>query len=71
MYKSVEHRVMANNKVERFSIAYFLCPSHDSLIGSCGEPSIYRKFTFGEYRNQIREDVSKIGHKVGLARFLR
>ena len=69
MYKSVEHRVMAN-KVERYSVAYFLCPSNDSLIGSSREPSIYRDFTFREYRMQVQEDVKKIGHKVGLSRFL-
>ncbi|MCD7457348.1 hypothetical protein HAX54_034898 [Datura stramonium] len=63
VYKSVEHRVMANGKMERFSIAYFLCPSYDSLIGSCNEPSIYKKFTFGEYRYQIQQDVKLIGHK--------
>ncbi|PRQ41379.1 putative gibberellin 2-beta-dioxygenase [Rosa chinensis] len=70
VYKSVEHKVMANEKTERYSIAYFLCPSYDSLIGSCRESSIYRKFTFGEYRSQIQEDVKKLGHKVGLSRFL-
>jgi gibberellin 2-oxidase len=69
-YKSVEHKVMANGKMERYSIAYFLCPSYDSVIGSCSEPSIYREFTFGEYRSQVQEDVKKIGHKVGLPRFL-
>ncbi|KAF8370086.1 hypothetical protein HHK36_031879 [Tetracentron sinense] len=66
LYKSVEHKVMANRKVERYSTAYFLCPSYDSLIGSCKEPSIYREFTFGEYRKQVQEDVKKTGHKVGL-----
>ncbi|KAM3339042.1 gibberellin 2-beta-dioxygenase 6 [Capsicum galapagoense] len=70
VYKSVEHKVMANGKKERFSIAYFLCPSYDSLIGSCKEPSVYKKFTFGEYRYQIQQDVKLIGHKVGLSRFL-
>ncbi|CAK9143910.1 unnamed protein product [Ilex paraguariensis] len=70
VYKSVEHRVIPNGKVERYSIAYFLCPSYDSLIGSCKEPSIYRKFTFGEYRRQIQQDVKMAGHKVGLPRFL-
>ncbi|KAK4264128.1 hypothetical protein QN277_029459 [Acacia crassicarpa] len=70
-YKSVEHKVMANNEMERYSIAYFLCPSYDTLIGSCTEPSIYRKFTFGEYRNQIQDDVKKFGHKLGLSRFLQ
>ncbi|KAA8532306.1 hypothetical protein F0562_032339 [Nyssa sinensis] len=70
VYKSVEHKVMANGRVERYSIAYFLCPSYDSLIGSCKEPSIYRKFTFGEYRKQVQQDVKKTGHKVGLPGFL-
>ncbi|KAL7180806.1 hypothetical protein ACSBR1_039796 [Camellia fascicularis] len=72
-YKSVEHKVITNAKVERYSIAYFLCPSYDSWIGSCKElsSSIYRKFTFGEYRKQIQQDVKMNGHKVGLPRFLR
>lgn len=70
MYKSVEHKVVANRKLDRYSIAYFLCPSYESLIGSYREPSIYRKFTFGEYRSQIQQDVKRNGHKVGLPRFL-
>ncbi|KAG8382629.1 hypothetical protein BUALT_Bualt05G0097300 [Buddleja alternifolia] len=69
LYKSVEHKVMANTKMERFSVAYFLCPSYDSLIRSCKEPSLYRNFTFGEYRNKVQEDAKLIGHKVGLPRF--
>ncbi|KAL1803538.1 hypothetical protein ACET3Z_032185 [Daucus carota] len=70
VYKSVEHKVMVNTKVERYSIAYFLCPSTDSVIGSCKEPSVYKKFTFGEYRSQIQQDVKMTGHKIGLPRFL-
>lgn len=69
VYKSVEHRVMAN-KTQRYSIAYFLCPSYDSIIGSYREPSVYRHFTFREYRSQVQEDVKKMGYKVGLSRFL-
>ncbi|KAL5168995.1 Gibberellin 2-beta-dioxygenase 6 [Glycine soja] len=69
-YKSVEHKVVANNKMERYSIAYFLCPSYSTVINGCKGPSVYRKFTFGEYRHQIQEDVKKIGHKIGLSRFL-
>lgn len=70
VYKSVEHKVMVNAKVERYSVAYFLCPSYDSTIGSCREPSPYRKFTFGEFRNKVQEDVKTTGQKVGLSRFL-
>ncbi|XP_030529116.1 gibberellin 2-beta-dioxygenase 6-like [Rhodamnia argentea] len=69
VYKSVEHKVTTNEKVERYSVAFFLCPSYDSLIGSFREPSVYRKFTFGEYRKQIQEDVRRNGQKVGLPRF--
>ncbi|KAL4278568.1 hypothetical protein GQ457_03G011140 [Hibiscus cannabinus] len=70
VYKSVEHKVVTNAKMERYSNAYFLCPSYDSSIGSFKEPSIYQKFTFGEYRDQVQEDVRKTGYKVGLSRFL-
>ncbi|XP_021766949.1 gibberellin 2-beta-dioxygenase 8-like [Chenopodium quinoa] len=70
VYKSVVHRVVANPRVERFSIAYFLCPSRDGVIQSIKEPSIYRKFSFGEYRQQVQQDVEEFGHKIGLSRFL-
>ncbi|KAK9714909.1 hypothetical protein RND81_06G130100 [Saponaria officinalis] len=70
VYKSVEHRVVANKKVERLSIAYFLCPSYDAIIQSCKEPSIYKKFSFREYRQQVQLDVSTLGYKIGLPHFL-
>lgn len=73
VYKSVEHRVVANHEQERFSFAYFFCPSDDTVIQSCSEPSMpsmYRKFTFREYRQQVQEDVKTTGNKVGLSRFL-
>ncbi|CAN1840768.1 Gibberellin 2-beta-dioxygenase 6 [Linum perenne] len=69
IYKSVEHKVMANAERERYSIAYFLCPSYDTSIGSCREPSKYRKFTFGEFRRQIQAEVKEIGYKIGLPSF--
>ncbi|GLT83225.1 hypothetical protein SLE2022_015260 [Rubroshorea leprosula] len=69
VYKSVKHRVVTNPWRERFSIAYFLCPSYETVIHSCCEPAIYRKFTFREYRQKVREDVQKYGYKVGLPRF--
>ncbi|MCL7051896.1 hypothetical protein MKW94_012543 [Papaver nudicaule] len=69
LYKSVEHRVMTNNKFERFSAAYLLCPSHDTVIQSKGGPPLYKKFSFGEFREQVQEDVRKLGRKVGLPRF--
>lgn len=69
-YKSVEPKVMADGKMERYSIAYFLCPSYGSTIGSCKEPSLYKSFTFGEFRQKVQEDVKRFGQKVGLPRFL-
>ncbi|GMH05338.1 hypothetical protein Nepgr_007178 [Nepenthes gracilis] len=70
VYRSVEHRVVANGKIERFSTAYFLCPSHDAIIQSCKQPSLYRRFSFREYRQQVQDDVKESGHKIGLSRFL-
>ncbi|CAM0914024.1 unnamed protein product [Alopecurus aequalis] len=70
-YKSVEHKVVANAKAERFSVAYFLCPSYDSLVGTCGEPSPYKAFTFGDYRKKVEDDVKTTGRKIGLPNFLK
>ncbi|PIN03117.1 Iron/ascorbate family oxidoreductase [Handroanthus impetiginosus] len=70
LYKSVEHRVVANAKNERFSTAYFFCPSYNTVIKSEVEPGLYRSFTFGEYRKQVQQDVQIFGHKIGLPRFL-
>ncbi|KAJ4775489.1 Gibberellin 2-oxidase [Rhynchospora pubera] len=70
VYKSVEHRVMTHSGADRHSIVYFLCPSYDSLIGSCtGHSPIYRSFTFGEFRKEVDKDVKQLGCKVGLPRF--
>ncbi|KAF3451667.1 hypothetical protein FNV43_RR07763 [Rhamnella rubrinervis] len=70
VYMSVQHRVVTNMQVERFSTAYFFCPSYDTVIESCCQPSVYRKFSFGEYRKQVQEDVKHLGFKIGLPRFL-
>ncbi|EAZ38408.1 hypothetical protein OsJ_22786 [Oryza sativa Japonica Group] len=74
VYKSVEHRVMANATLERFSMAFFLCPSYHTLIIPSSshvhdDDAHYRSFTFGEYRKQIMEDVRSTGRKIGLHRF--
>ncbi|KAJ9562995.1 hypothetical protein OSB04_008155 [Centaurea solstitialis] len=66
VYKSVEHRVVANKQTERFSTAYFFCPSYDTMIQSCFENSIYRRFSFREFRQQVQDDVKRLGHKIGL-----
>ncbi|CAK9179295.1 unnamed protein product [Ilex paraguariensis] len=69
VYKSIEHRVVTNPEVERLSVAYFFCPSYDTLIKSYSEKhSIYKEFTFEEYRQQVQEDVKHTGSKIGLRR---
>nr|GEV00111.1 gibberellin 2-beta-dioxygenase 8-like [Tanacetum cinerariifolium]GEY72446.1 gibberellin 2-beta-dioxygenase 8-like [Tanacetum cinerariifolium] len=62
-YKSVEHRVVANKHFERFSTAYFLCPSYDTIIESCEETSVYRRFSFKEFKQQVQDDVNSFGQK--------
>ncbi|KAL9146598.1 hypothetical protein ABFS82_13G120800 [Erythranthe guttata] len=66
VYKSVEHRVVANAEKERFSAAYFYCPSKDTVI----ESDVYKRFSFGEFKKQVEDDVQTFGHKIGLSRFL-
>merc|ERR1711915_534184 len=54
-YESVEHRVVVNDKKERFSIPFFLFPSHHAMIGPVPElvneknPSKYKEFSWGEF----------------------
>ncbi|MBA0807880.1 hypothetical protein Gohar_023657 [Gossypium harknessii] len=69
-YKSVKHCAVTHPTKERFSAAYFLCPSYETVIESCSRPSVYRKFSFREYRQKVQEDVQLYGYKVGLSRFL-
>ncbi|XP_039040973.1 gibberellin 2-beta-dioxygenase 8-like [Hibiscus syriacus] len=69
-YKSITHRVIANQECERYSAAYFYCPTYETVIESCSKPSLYRKFSFKEYREQIQKDLKATGDKVGLSRFL-
>ncbi|KAL1823425.1 hypothetical protein DCAR_0311314 [Daucus carota subsp. sativus] len=71
LYKSVRHRVVANGEFERFSVAYFSCPTRDTVVSSCSQPSIYRDFSFEEFKQQIQLDVKSTGNKIGLPRFLR
>lgn len=59
--------MVANAEKERFSTAYFFCPSKDTVIESGG---VYRSFSFGEFKKQVAEDVEILGHKIGLSRFL-
>jgi len=70
VYKSIKHRVVAAEKAERFSVAFFYCPSEEAVIKSHIKPAIYRKFTFTEYKQQTEKDVKQSGGKVGLSRFL-
>ncbi|ONI13127.1 hypothetical protein PRUPE_4G204600 [Prunus persica] len=60
IYKSIKHRVVTSQKVERFSVAYFYCPSYDVVIKSCGKPALYRQFTLREYKQQTQIDVQEI-----------
>ncbi|XP_059441141.1 gibberellin 2-beta-dioxygenase 8-like isoform X1 [Corylus avellana] len=74
-FKSIKHRVVSSEEIERFSVAYFYCPSNDAVIQSCCStkrllPGVYKHFSFREYQQQVRKDVEATGDKVGLSRFL-
>ncbi|KAK8646258.1 hypothetical protein V6N13_120050 [Hibiscus sabdariffa] len=62
-YNSVEHCVVTHPTKERFSAAYFLCPSYETVIESCSQPSVYSKFSFREYKQKVQEDVQRYGYK--------
>ncbi|XP_020578212.1 probable 2-oxoglutarate-dependent dioxygenase At5g05600 [Phalaenopsis equestris] len=60
-YRSVEHRVVVNSKIERLSIAFFYNPRSDMPVESIPElvgpnhPALYQPMTFDEYRLYIRK----------------
>ncbi|EEF39541.1 gibberellin 2-beta-dioxygenase 8 [Ricinus communis] len=70
IYKSIEHRVVVPQEVERFSMAYFYCPSYEAIVESHIKPAKYRNFSFREYKQQIQKDVETTGDKIGLSRFV-
>lgn len=55
IYKSVWHRAVVNAEKPRLSVASFLCPFDDALIGPAkpltqdGSKPIYRDYTYAEY----------------------
>ncbi|XP_010922559.1 jasmonate-induced oxygenase 2 isoform X1 [Elaeis guineensis] len=60
VYRSVEHRVIANSVEERLSLAFFYNPRGDLAIGPAPElvtpqnPPLYRTIIFEEYRWYMR-----------------
>lgn len=69
VYKSVRHRVVAQG-FERYSAAYFYCPTVDAIMQSFRQPAVYKPFTFRQYAQQVEEDLKNTGEKVGISRFL-
>ncbi|KAG0503227.1 hypothetical protein HPP92_003299 [Vanilla planifolia] len=64
-YKSVEHRVLANERKERLSLCYFTFPREDFRIKGMR----YREFSYGEYKARVQEDIKTTGDKIGLKWF--
>ncbi|XP_058074993.1 jasmonate-induced oxygenase 4-like [Magnolia sinica] len=60
IFKSVEHRVMANSTQERLSVAFFYNPKNDVQVGPAptlvtpDRPALYQPITFGDYRLYMR-----------------
>ncbi|KAG2543903.1 hypothetical protein PVAP13_9NG776200 [Panicum virgatum] len=58
-YKSVWHRAVVNADKPRMSVASFLCPCNDVLIGPAaklvgdGSPAVYRDYTYAEYYSKF------------------
>ncbi|KAJ3672099.1 hypothetical protein LUZ60_006820 [Juncus effusus] len=54
-YKSVEHRAVTNNEIDRLSIVTFYAPSYDVQLGPLPElvtqnqPAMYKTYNHGEY----------------------
>lgn len=75
MLKSIEHRVMTNLGVARTTVATFIMPTADCLIGPAAEflsddnPPCYRTLTFGEFKRIY--SVVKLGSSLNLTTNLK
>jgi len=60
-YESVEHRVVVNDKKERFSVPFFFNPSHYVMVGPVSDlvneknPSRYKEFSWGKFVKRRRD----------------
>nr|CAB3462171.1 unnamed protein product [Digitaria exilis] len=68
--KSIEHRAMTNSEQPRTSVATFIMPAGDCLIGPAEEfidennPPLYRSLTFAEFKRTY--NVVKLGASLNL-----
>ncbi|WCJ37212.1 2-oxoglutarate (2OG) and Fe(II)-dependent oxygenase superfamily protein [Euphorbia peplus] len=69
-YTSVQHGAILPKNADRFSVAFFYCPSSDVAIESSLEPRLYKKFSFREYKQKVQNDIEATGDKLGLSSFL-
>lgn len=58
-YKSVEHRVLVNEKSDRFSAVYLMAPDAAQIVEAPPQliddehPSLYRPFLYGDYMTHM------------------
>ncbi|GJN09267.1 hypothetical protein PR202_ga27257 [Eleusine coracana subsp. coracana] len=58
-YKSVWHRAVVNSDRPRMSVASFLCPCNDVVLGPAAKliseesPAVYRDYTYAEYYSKF------------------
>ncbi|KAG6554685.1 hypothetical protein Mapa_003703 [Marchantia paleacea] len=58
-YKSVEHRVLVNEKSDRFSAVYLMAPAEAQIVEAPPQliddehPSLYRPFLYGDYMTHM------------------
>ncbi|KAJ4952660.1 hypothetical protein NE237_029492 [Protea cynaroides] len=77
IYKSVNHRTIVNSEKERMSIAIFIYPEANKMIGPFEEvvkkrecSPLYTEMTFNEYRKIIRTSGLK-GKAILKSRFIK
>jgi len=64
-YQSIEHRVVVNDKKERFSVPFFLLPSHYVMVGPVPElvnaenPPRFKEFNWGKFFKRRRDSNFK------------
>jgi isopenicillin N synthase-like dioxygenase len=71
LYKAPLHRVLANNKKDRFSAAFFMNPefSTDCIPQTGGQP-LYRPINWGEFRSgRAAGDYANLGDEIQISHY--
>ncbi len=73
-YKAAMHRVVAMEKVDRYSIPFFFNPSYETIVSPFtinNEKSVYHSINWGDFRRKRADgDYANVGKEIQISDYL-